>query len=134
MKKTLYYSDRVKLEKTFLGLVWLISGILGFVDGIISLVMQAAASITCIYTLLKISTAKKEDADEMAEQNMNRAKALALDYMQIVYCCLAIAAILFLRNFELSIGLNKIIPNITFIAMGINQLIVGFAFRKFEED
>ena len=81
MKKTLYYSDRVKLEKTFLGLIWLISGILGFVDGIISLVMQAAASITCIYTLLKISTAKKEDADEMAEQNMNRAKALALDYM-----------------------------------------------------
>ena len=65
---------------------------------------------------------------------MNRAKALALDYMQIVYCCLAIIAIIFLRNVELSIGLNKIIPNITFIAMGINQLFVGFAFRKFEEE
>ena len=134
MKKTLYYSDRVKLEKTFLGLIWLISGILGFFDGILSLVMQIAASITCIYALLKISTAKKEKADEMAEQNMNRAKALALDHMQIVYCCLAIIAIIFLRNVELSIGLNKIIPNITFIAMGINQLFVGFAFRKFEEE
>lgn len=134
MKKTLYYSDRVKLEKTFLGLIWLISGILGFFDSIISLVMQAAASITCIYALIKISTAKKENADEMAEQNMNRAKALALDYMQIVYCGVAIIAIIFLRNVELSIGLNKIIPNITFIAMGINQLIVGFAFRKFEEE
>ena len=134
MKKTLYYSDRVKLEKTFLGLIWLISGILGFFDGILSLVMQIAASFTCIYALLKISTAKKEKADEMAEQNMNRAKALALDYMQIVYCCLAIIAIIFLRNVELSIGLNKIIPNITFIAMGINQLLVGFAFRKFEEE
>ena len=134
MKKTLYYSDRVKLEKTFLGLIWLISGILGFFDGILSLVMQIAASITCIYALLKISTTKKEKADEMAEQNMNRAKALALDYMQIVYCCLAIIAIIFLRNVELSIGLNKIIPNITFIVMGINQLFVGFAFRKFEEE
>ena len=134
MKKTLYYSDRVKLEKIFLGIIWLISGIFGFFDGILSLVMQIAASITCIYALLKISTTKKEKADEMAEQNMNRAKALALDYMQIVYCCLAIVAIIFLRNVELSIGLNKIIPNITFVAMGINQLIVGFAFRKFEEE
>ena len=134
MKKTLYYSDRVKLEKIFLGIIWLISGILGFFDGILSLVMQIAASITCIYALIKISISKKENADEMAEQNMNRAKALALDYMQIVYCCLAIIAIIFLRNVELSIGLNKIIPNITFIAMGINQLIVGFAFRKFEEE
>ena len=134
MKKTLYYSDRVKLEKIFLGIIWLISGILGFFDGILSLVMQIAASITCIYALIKISISRKENADEMAEQNMNRAKALALDYMQIVYCCLAIVAIIFLRNVELSIGLNKIIPNITFIAMGINQLIVGFAFRKFEEE
>jgi hypothetical protein len=134
MKKTLYYSDRVKLEKIFLGIIWLISGILGFFDGILSLVMQIAASITCIYALIKISISKKENADEMAEQNMNRAKALALDYMQIVYCCLAIIAIIFLRNVELSIGLNKIIPNITFIAMGINQLFVGFAFRKFEEE
>lgn len=134
MKKTLYYSDRVKLEKIFLGIIWLISGIFGFFDGILSLVMQIAASITCIYVLLKISTTKKEKADEMAEQNMNRAKALALDHMQIVYCCLAIIAIIFLRNVELSIGLNKVIPNITFIAMGINQLIVGFAFRKFEEE
>ena len=134
MKKTLYYSDRVKLEKIFFGIIWLISGILGFFDGILSLVMQIAASITCIYALIKISISKKENADEMAEQNMNRAKALALDYMQIVYCCLAIIAIIFLRNVELSIGLNKVIPNITFIAMGINQLIVGFAFRKFEEE
>ena len=134
MKKTLYYSDRVMLEKIFLGIIWLISGIFGFFDGILSLVMQIAASITCIYVLLKISTTKKEKADEMAEQNMNRAKALALDHMQIVYCCLAIIAIIFLRNVELSIGLNKVIPNITFIAMGINQLIVGFAFRKFEEE
>ena len=134
MKKTLYYSDRVKLEKIFLGIIWLISGIFGFFDGILSLVMQIAASITCIYALIKISISKKENADEMAEQNMNRAKALALDYMQIVYCCLAIIAIIFLRNVELSIGLNKIIPNITFIAMGINQLFVGFAFRKFEEE
>lgn len=134
MKKTLYYSDRVKLEKIFLGIIWLISGILGFFDGILSLVMQIAASITCIYALIKISISKKENADEMAEQNMNRAKALALDYMQIVYCCLAIIAFIFLRNVELSIGLNKIIPNITFITMGINQLFVGFAFRKFEEE
>ena len=134
MIKTLYYSDRVKLEKIFLGIIWLISGILGFFDGILSLVMQIAASITCIYALIKISISKKENADEMAEQNMNRAKALALDYMQIVYCCLAIIAIIFLRNVELSIGLNKIIPNITFITMGINQLFVGFAFRKFEEE
>lgn len=134
MKKKLYYSDRVKLEKTFLGVVWTISGVLGFWDGIISLVMQAIASVICIYTLLRVSFAQKEDADEMAEQNMNRAKALTHDYMQIVYCCFAIAAILFLKNMKLAVSLSELIPNITFIVLGINHLVVGLTFRKLEEE
>lgn len=133
-EKVLRYSDRVKAEKLLLGFIWLISGVLFCFDNIVSLVMQVVACITCIYTLIRVSFSKKEEADEMAEQNMNRAKASALDWMQIVYYCLAIAAILFLRNVELSVCLNEIIPAVMFIGLGINQLIVGFTFRKFEEE
>ena len=134
MKKTLYYSDRVKLEKTFLGLIWLITGLLGFWDSLISLAMKVVTMIACSYTLLKVIRSKKENEDEMAEQNINRAKAFTSDYTQITCCVLAIVAMLFLNGVELSVDLGKIIPNITFICMGINHLVVGFAFRKFEEE
>ena len=134
MKKTLYYSDRVKLENTFLGLIWLITGLLGFWDSLISLAMKVVTMIACSYTLFKVMKAQKENADEMAEQNINRAKAFASDYTQITYCVLAIVAMLFLHDVELSVDLGKIIPNITFICMGINHLVVGLAFRKFEEE
>ena len=134
MKKTLSYSDQVKLEKIFLGIIWFIVGVLSFADGIPSLIIQAIAAITCILTLLGVSTAKKENADEMAEQNMNRAKALASDYMLIIYCCIAIFSILFLNNVEFSISLSQIIPGITFMILGTHHLIVGLAFRKFEEE
>ena len=47
---------------------------------------------------------------------------------------LTVIAMLFLNDMELSVDLGKIIPNITFICMGINHLVVGLAFRKFEEE
>ena len=134
MKKTLSYTNRVKLEKIFLGIIWTVSGIVGFFDSIPALVVQIIAFAACIYTLLKISFMKKEGADEMAEQNMNRAKAMTFDCMLLAYCCVSLFALLFLREVNLTISLSQIISNLTFLSMGITHLAVGLIFRKYEEE
>lgn len=131
--KLLLYSERVKLEKILLGSLWAVSGISSLFNSTLSLILQILSLSTVVYTLVRVSFAKAESADEMAEQNMNKAKAVASDCMLMLSCCTAIIAILFLRNTTLSIGMNQLIPAVVFFVMGCHSVITGLAFRKFED-
>lgn len=131
--KLLLYSERVKLEKILLGSLWAVSGVCSLFDSILSLSMQILSMTTIIYTIVRVSCAKAESTDEMADQNMNKAKAIASDYMLMLSCCIAIIAILFFRNITLAIGLNQLIPAVVFFVMGCHYVITGLAFRKFED-
>ncbi len=132
--KLLLYSDRVKIEKIVLGSLWAVSGVASLFNSIVASILQILSMATIVYTLVRVSFAKTEDADEMAEQNMNKAKAVASDCMLMLSCCTAIIAMLFLRNTTLSIGLNQLIPAVVFFVMGCHSVITGLAFRKFEDD
>lgn len=131
--KLLLYSERVKLEKILLGSLWAVSGISSLFNSTLSLILQILSLSTVVYTLVRVSFAKAESADEMAEQNMNKAKAVASDCMLMLSCCTAIIAILFLRNTTLSIGMNQLIPAVVFFVMGCHSVITGLAFRKLED-
>lgn len=131
--KLLLYSERVKLEKILLGSLWAVSGISSLFNSTLSLILQILSLSTVVYTLVRVSFAKAESADEMAELNMNKAKAVASDCMLMLSCCTAIIAILFLRNTTLSIGMNQLIPAVVFFVMGSHSVITGLAFRKFED-
>lgn len=102
-------------------------------NSIVASILQILSMATIAYTLVRVSFAKAESADEMAEQNMNKAKVVASDCMLMLSCCTAIIAILFLRNTTLSIGLNQLIPAVVFFVMGCHSVITGLAFRKFED-
>lgn len=85
-----------------------------------------------VYSILKITCSNVEAADEMAEQNINKAKSFASDLMRLLSCCAAILAILFLRDVTLTLNLSTLVPAIVFFVMGCHSLITGLAFRKFE--
>lgn len=131
--KLLLYSERVKLEKILLGSLWAVSGISSLFNSTLSHILQILSLSTIVYTLVRVSFAKAESADEMAEQNMNKAKAVASDCMLMLSCCTAIIAMLFLRNTTLSIGISQLIPAVVFFVMGCHSVITGLAFRKFED-
>lgn len=135
MKKNdlLLYSERVKIEKIVLGSIWIISGASSWLNNIWGLILQLLSFATMIYALVRVSCAKVETEDEMAVQNMNKAKATAADCILLLACCVAIFAILFLRNTSLSISLGDLLPSVVFFAMGCYSLITGLAFRKYED-
>lgn len=131
--KLLLYSKRVKIEKIVLGSLWAVSGVSSLFNSTVALILQILSMATIVYTLVRVSFTKTETADEMAEQNMNKAKAIASDYMLILSCCIAIIAMLFFQNISLAINLNQLIPAVVFLTMGCHSVITGLAFRKFED-
>ncbi len=132
--KLLLYSERVKLEKILLGSLWTVSGVSSLFNNTVGVILQILSLTTILYTLVRVFFAKAESADEMAEQNMNKAKAVASDCMLMLFCCIAIIAIFYPRNITLEISMNQLIPTVVFIVMGCHYVITGLAFRKFEDD
>lgn len=131
--RILRYSERVKIEKIILGSLWMIAGASSWINSIWCLILRILSCGTIVYTWVRVSLAKVEAADEMADQNMNKAKAYASDLGSLLSCCAAIFAILFLRNTTVSISLGDLIPDVVFFVMGCNCLITGLAFRKYED-
>lgn len=131
-KKIMSYSEQVKAE-TLLGVLWIITGIASCFQNLIALIMVVIALIVLICWVIKMHTVKRENADEMAKQNIYRAKSFAMHVMRIISGCAVIASIIFLKDVEVSVGLSKIIPAVSFICMGMNDILVGIAFRKYEE-
>ena len=136
MKKQLSFFDYIKLEKTWHGFVWLVSGSLGFLGGFIYLISTLTALILCILILMRTLMAKKESPDEMAERNINRAKARAMDYMQLACLVLVLVgvAVFSLFDIHLNITPSMLLLNATFILMGMNDLLVGILFKKYEDE
>lgn len=130
--KILHYSERVIIERILLGNVWLITGVSTLYHTTWSLVMLILSLSAIVYSILKITCSNVEAADEMAEQNINKAKSFASDLMRLLSCCAAILAILFLRDVTLTLNLSTLVPAIVFFVMGCHSLITGLAFRKFE--
>lgn len=130
--KVLHYSERVIIERILLGNVWLITGVSTLYHTTWSLVMLILSLSAIVYSILKITCSNVEAADEMAEQNINKAKSFASDLMRLLSCCAAILAILFLRDVTLTLNLSTLVPAVVFFVMGCHSLITGLAFRKFE--
>lgn len=132
-KKILRYSQRVLLEKVITGSALLLSGICCFFTGIFPLVGAGTSLAVMIYSILRVLLSRAEQADEMAEQNMNKATAFASRALSIALCLAVIAAILFLREAPDTPTLRRLVPAVAFLALGSNDLLTGLVFRKLEE-
>ncbi len=127
------YSEQVKIEKIVAGSLWAVTGIFSMFNSVLCLILRMLSSVAIIYTLEKMFCRKAEPADEMAEQNLNKAKAVASDYILCPSLFVAPIASLFLRNTTLSFDLGNLIPAAVFFVVGCHSLITGMVFRKLED-
>ena len=97
------------------------------------MVISMVGCAACFYTIVRVLFTKTEKADEMAEENINRAKSRTMDYMLLVYCLMAFAAVILVEHVDISVSMISLILNITFIILGMNKLIIGLLFKKYEE-
>ena len=134
MKKPMSCAEQIRLLKVVSGIAWIVVGIFGCFENTICLIIQILALLLCAINIIRVSAAKKENSDEMAEENLCKAKAKTLDIMHGVFCVIAIAAIFILGRNTITLDWAKVIPATFFIVLGIEELIVGVVFRKLEDE
>ena len=137
MKKEKSYTAYVKNESIYSGILFIICGIVsfigGFVENVFVLSLLAIVTATNVFTMAKSTFGKWEKADEMAQENINRAKARALDYMELVCCIFTTITITLFASVDLPVSLPTFLASVGFIFVGCSKLLTGILYKRYEE-
>ena len=139
MKKEMKVGTQTFLGKTMVGIVWIIAGIMHCFDSIAILFVRLLLSATAVILLVVVLRSNVEHLDEMAKDNMMRAKAKTCEVMQLIFFILAIVLIAaaFLQTwleFEISVNLLNFATTVVFCLIGIQYFLTGVFFRKLEAE
>lgn len=136
-KKELSVTEQMDLLYLYSGIAWIIGGIFMFFDGILFTIIEIIAMLTLVISHIFVMRAKKENQDELSEKNYHKARSHALTYMHVIYAVIIIALQLiglFNRDASLTIDVKELLIPLFFISLGIEYIMIGFLFRKYERD
>lgn len=135
MKKneTMSYADQIHMLNAVRGILWIFIGVLSCFESLVCTGLQILMLLICGGIIVRVAMAKREASDEMAQENLCRAKAIALDVMHGCFCIISIVAMILLRGKTAEVDWAKVIPAVFFMILGVEELIVGIAFRKLED-
>jgi len=136
-KKEMSFAEQIHTLKTERGIIWIIVGVLNCFDSAIMSVLRIIALVFCIIEIFRVSRAKRENSDEMAEENLEKAKARTLDLMHNVFLLssiIAMSAAFILDKGVVAVNWTKTVPVVFFIIYGIEELLTGLIFRKLEAE
>jgi len=136
-KKEMSFAEQIHTLKTERGIIWIIVGVLNCFDSAIMSVLRIIALVFCIIEIFRVSRAKRENSDEMAEENLEKAKARTLDLMHNVFLLssiIAMSAAFILDKGVVAVNWTKTVPVVFFIIYGIEELLTGLIFRKMEAE
>ena len=132
--RTMSFAEQIRTLKFVNGHAWIIAGIFGCFDNMICRIIQILALLVGVINVFYVFAAKGENSDEMADENLCKAKANALDTMQRVFCFIAILAMLISEKNTITLAWTKVIPAVFFILLGAEDLLVGITFRRLEDE
>ncbi len=136
MNKTeMSVGKQIKYEYTINGALFIAAGIFYIFDNMPCKILFIVCACSSIYALTKSTTSPKEAKDEMAKQNLSRAKACTLTRSHLILCIIMLFLFFFL-DFPISDTINwkKLILPFLFIVSGFMELSTGYQFKKFEEE
>lgn len=128
-------TNQMNLLYLITGASWILAGIFSLFDNLPCTILKCIALICSIISLVKVVVSEKEMLDEMAEQNLNAAKARTLTYMRIILClAFIILKLLSINDMFDQIEWGAILLPSFFIYLGIENLLTGTFFKFFEEE
>lgn len=134
-KRVLSVTNQIKFMYTINGISWIATGILSFFDNIPCKALRCISLLVSVIVLGKVIFSEREMTDEMAERNLNDAKAKALSYLHIALGMIALLALIFTEfNLSMNISWGRIITGVFFLLIGIENLLTGVLFQRLEEE
>ena len=137
MKKNLSIIDQNDIRFIVQGSLLIISSVLAFFDGIVSLIFLALSIFLLFYSSYYLKKAPKEDDDELSLQNENKAaKATwAKTLILIAIIALILSFLPFFNDISITLtDVSKFSYSILLFIIGFSQILMGFEFRKIEEE
>ena len=134
IRSVISFRDQIRSRYLIAGICWIIAGITRFTDSKVFGIIGLVFLLISIYFQVRVFIHKREEMDEMAEENINAAQAVAFNVAVIILLLFYIICGNILPDiFNVLIDLNEhIYPFIT-IFLGLLNLIVGAYFIVSED-
>ena len=134
-KEPMPIGKQIFLSKIFVGCTWIGSGVFGMFDNLVCNILHLlcfAAAVTVMVVLMRTDL---EEDDEMAEYNYTKANAKTTTVMHIIFCIGSVlSAIVVVLLKDANIPWYRVIPEMFFLLMGIQNIVTGIIFRKLEAE
>ena len=136
-KEKLSITNQFRIRYFLHGCTWIIAGVFKFFDNSPCRIICSISLAISVFLLVKFMFANRELKDEMAEQNLYKAKAAAMDLFRIGICVVLLIFVTLNRFFDAALGevnIYSVIVPILFIEMGIENLLIGVYFNHFDKE
>lgn len=133
MKNEMRVGTQLFLGKTVAGLLWIGAGVSGCFRSIAGSIVSIGFLLLAAIIATILLKARAERSDEMARQNLMEAKSKTRDIMHMLYCVLAVAAASALGLLkDIDVSWPRMVSQLFFVLMGVQDLLTGIIFRKLE--
>ena len=134
-KEPMSIGTQMFLGKIFVGCTWIGTGVFGMFDNLVCHIIRIICLVAAVTVMVVLMRVDLEEDDEMAEYNYTQANAKTTKYMHIVFCaCSVLSAVAMFFLKDLDITWYRVIPELFFLLMGIQNIITGVIFRKLEAE
>lgn len=135
MKKQMSVSAQFFWGKIVLGVIWIGAAISGMFDAKLAALFNIVFLFAAIIIIAVLLFINKEENDEMSIANINKAKAITLEIIHILCAILSVVFIIMSQYLtEMNMDWLRIMANMIYALMGVQNLLVGIVFRKLEAE
>ena len=134
-KEIMPIGKQIFLSKIFVGCTWIGSGAFGIFDNLACNILHLLCLAAAVTVMVVLMRADLEEDDEMAEYNYTKANAKTTTVMHIVFCAGSVlSAIVVGLLKDTNIPWHRVISEMFFLLMGIQNIVTGIIFRKLEAE
>lgn len=130
-------AKQIWIIEVLCGSAWLIGGVAGLIDHPVFDTVFIVACVAAIAMQGWVLTAKKERYDEMADMNYNKARANAATITRLVSAIAGIGLILisaYRSEWLAGLRWETVLIRALFIVFGIENILTGILFKRYEEE
>lgn len=115
------------------GIAWIGAGIFEIPDNPVCFNISMVFVAFAVFLLLRVGLSSTESEDEMSVRNLTKARELTMIWTQTIFLVIWVAAG-FVQAMPLHVEWGRLFAPTFLILAGLEDLLVGFHFRRLEKE
>lgn len=133
-RKIMSFRKQMTYLTTLNGIAWICTGIFDMFNNQLCHILNHISLLCSLFLIVKVTISEKENDDEMARQDLTKARSLTLRVLHRIFCFGMLFLAIFIK-FPISdeISWKQVIAPTFFIAIGLEYLLTGIFFKILED-